>query len=345
MKNLFLLALISILFAFNLPWGDASTPGMKLDKEELKKKLTPLQFHIIQENGTERPFHNEYWNHKKPGIYVDVVSGEVLFSSLDKFESGTGWPSFTKPLEMGNVVPSTDASHGMMRVEIRSRKADSHLGHIFDDGPEPTGLRYCINSAALRFIPAAELDRAGYGKYAGLFKNLKKPSAAVSSNGKIQTATFAAGCFWGIEAIFNEVPGVLKVTSGYTGGTVKNPSYRQVCEGTTGHAEAVQIKFDPDLISYEILLDYFWRMHDPTTLNRQGPDIGTQYRSAIFYHDPDQKRAALKSKKEFDKSNVFEEEAVTRIVPATTFYPAEEYHQDYYRKNRGTPYCHRLRDK
>ena len=312
-----------------------------MSKDELKAKLTQLQYRVTQENDTEPPFQNEYWNNTSAGIYVDIISGEPLFSSIDKFDFGTGWPSFTCPLAKDNIIAHIDKSQFMARTEVRSKKANSHLGHVFEDGTNPTGLRYCINSASMRFIPVESFDKEGYGEFKKLFEN---KTASQTETSKEELATFAAGCFWGIESILRMIDGVLETTVGYTGGHLKNPTYEQICTGWTDHAEAVLIKYDSGITSYETLLGYFWRLHDPTTLNRQGYDVGTQYRSAIFYHNEFQREAANKSKADFDRSEVFKKKAVTEIVPAATFYKAEEYHQDYYVKNN-KPLCHILRDK
>ena len=312
----------------------------KPEPAELKKKLSSEQFAVTQQCGTEPAFRNAYWDNHKPGIYVDVVSGEPLFSSLDKFDSGTGWPSFTQPVKGTDIVEKKDTEFGMVRTEVRSKVADSHLGHVFDDGPsDKGGLRYCINSASLKFIPAEELDQAGYGSYLEPFVK-----AGVIKTPVRETAILAGGCFWGMEEIIRKIPGVTKTTVGYSGGKTADPTYEEVCTGATGHAEAIQVEFDSTRLSYEKLLDYFFRMHDPTTLNRQHNDVGTQYRSAIFYTSDAQKQTAEKFKASLEKAGRFSRPITTEITAATKFYPAEEYHQKYLVKNPGGYTCHVLRD-
>ena len=306
---------------------------------ELKKKLSSEQFDITQKCGTEPPFRNAYWDNHKHGIYVDVVSGEPLFSSLDKFDSGTGWPSFTQPVKGTDIVEKKDSTLGMTRTEVRSKAADSHLGHVFDDGPaDKGGLRYCINSASLKFIPLEEMDQAGYGQYLEPF--VKAGLAKVPVH---ETAILAGGCFWGMEEIIRKIPGVIKTTVGYSGGMTADPTYEEVTTGTTGHAESIEVVFDSSRLSYEMLLDYFFRMHDPTTLNRQHNDVGTQYRSAIFYTSETQKKTAESVKDRWDKSGKFNRPITTEVTAAGKFYSAEEYHQKYLAKHPGGYTCHVLR--
>ncbi len=319
----------------------------KPDAEALKKRLDTMQYHVTQEDGTEPPFANDYWDNLQQGIYVDVVSGEALFASTHKFDSGTGWPSFHTPLEPYNVMELVDNRLASPRTEVRSRLGNSHLGHVFPDGPGPSGLRYCINSASLRFIPLEQLEAAGYGHYAALFEEpaatpADEPEEQATAPG-LQQATLAGGCFWGVEELLRKLPGVEETTVGYTGGQNPDPTYEQVCTGQTGHVEAVQVSFEPTVVSYEELLEFFFRLHDPTTRDRQGHDTGTQYRSAIFFHDEEQRLVAERVMMRVDATGSWEAPLVTQIEPASSFYPAEPYHQDYLQRNPGGYTCHFLR--
>ena len=286
-------------------------PSRRVEKteEEWKAQLTPEQYRITRQKGTERAFTGEHCSIFEPALYGCVCCDNWLFDSRQKFESGTGWPSFTQPVTENAIQYEMDRSHGMRRVEVMCNVCDAHLGHVFPDGPMPSGLRYCINSASLKKVNTT----------------------------KLRTATFGGGCFWCTEAIFNELDGVVNVKSGYSGGSPETATYEQVCSGTTDHAEVIQIVFDHEVISYEDLLRMHLLTHDPTTLNRQGADKGTQYRSVIFFHDDEQKATAEKVLAEMQSD--FDSPIVTELAAFEAFHVAETYHQDYYKNNPGNGYC------
>ena len=298
------------------------TDRLVLSDAEWKQRLTPEQYTVLRRKGTEPAFCGGYTATKHHGAGTYHCSGcqNPLFTNDTKFESGTGWPSFFQPLP-GRVEKESDTSHGMVRDEVHCARCGGHLGHVFDDGPAPTRLRYCINAVSLQFVPT-------------------KAAGEVTAAGPTAKATFGAGCFWGVEATFREVPGVVDAKVGYEGGALVNPTYEDVCSAETGHAEVVEVVYDPSKVSYERLLTVFWENHDPTTLNRQGPDHGSQYRSAVFAHTPEQRATAEAMKAKLESDKKFRRPIVTEIVAAQTFYVAEEYHQQYLEK-KGLKNCHR----
>lgn len=272
------------------------------------KPLTEQEKQVILNKGTERPFTGKYYDFKDSGTYICRQCGTPLYYSGDKFDSGCGWPSFDD--EIVGAVKRIKDKDGV-RTEILCANCGGHLGHVFE-GEKFTdkNVRHCVNSVSLEFVPQA----------------------------KQEVAIFAGGCFWGVEHLMQQATGVKTVESGYIGGKIENPTYKQICTGTTGHAEAVKIVFDPSKTDYETLAKLFFEIHDPTQANGQGPDIGNQYRSEIFYTNDNQKLVAQKLITSLRAKGY---NVVTALSAAKTFYPAELYHQDYY-TNKGTqPYCHK----
>lgn len=291
--------------------GELGEPGYQAvvvkSDEEWRSFLGPDRFAILRQAGTERAGTGKYESTTDTGFYVCGGCGLPLFHATGKFASMCGWPSFFKPVSFENIHTRRDLSHGMIRTEIVCARCEGHLGHVFEDGPRPTGLRYCVNSASLDFRAAVP----------------RRPAA-------LDTAVFAAGCFWGVEKLFHETPGVVSTRVGYTGGSVERPTYKQVCTGSTGHAEAVEVVFDPAKVDYARLARLFFLNHDPTTVDRQGPDVGSQYRSAVFFRDAAQRAEAERARDALVASGTWSDPVVTVFEPASAFWPAEDYHQGYF---------------
>jgi peptide methionine sulfoxide reductase msrA/msrB len=305
MRTILILILLNALFLLT-GYGQTEEQEMNFNK------LTTEEERVILHKGTELPWTGEYVDTKDDGTYTCKRCGAALYKSDDKFDSHCGWPSFDDEID-GAVKRIPDADG--MRTEIVCARCGAHLGHVFE-GEHFTSknIRHCVNSISLNFVPD---------------KNSVKM--------KTDTAIFAGGCFWGMEYYFMKEPGVVSVSAGYIGGHTKNPTYEQVCSHTTGHAEAIEVIFDPEKTTYEKLAKLFFEIHDPTQLDRQGPDVGDQYRSEVFYLDDKQKMIAEKligilKEKGYD--------VVTKVTKATTFWKAENYHQEYYKKTGGIPYCH-----
>ena len=302
----------------NIVFDTAWTTKVEKTKAEWRASLTPDQYAITREQGTEPSFSSPLYKNHDKGIFYCVSCQNPLFSSQTKFESGTGWPSFFKSLSTKSLDVSADDSHGMSRDEVTCQRCHAHLGHVFNDGPAPTGLRYCMDGIALTFQA----------------KQIEKGTAAATN---LQKAIFAGGCFWGVEYYFQNATGVTRTSVGYTGGKIQNPTYEQVCSHKSGHYEALEVTFDPSKTSYETLAKLFFEIHDPTQATGQGNDLGQQYQSVVFYLDSSQKEITERLIQTL-KDKGFN--VATQLKPATRFWDAEEYHQKHYEKNGGTPYCH-----
>ena len=277
------------------------------------RSLTAEEKRVIVQKGTERPFTGKYDKFYEAGIYVCKRCGAELYRSADKFNSGCGWPSFDD--EIAGAVRRTNDRDGM-RTEITCTSCGAHLGHVFlNERYTDKNTRHCVNSVSLEFIPAR-----------------------ISQGASQDIAYFAGGCFWGVEYYLEQAPGVVSVESGYMGGRTANPDYAEVSSHRSGHAEVVQVVYEPSLTSYEELARLFFEIHDPTQVDRQGPDVGNQYRSEIFYRSVEQKDVAENLVSLLEKKGF---KVATRIHPASTFWKAENYHQDYYLRKGGTPYCHK----